>query len=378
MSLKDWFNKLMGRNEVKQLPVDASGLLINRETLPFTPVTNEVIYVNGSGDTTADRFVEDNLDALTAAFDAHGYRFTYLPRLGRRLAANEALWRYLYPAGDAPAERDLPSLPNDYMLRFMLHPENRDKVAAPAFLRLNPHPTTHHIFNRYQFEQTLLTPDYIGSIAHTVATVAVPVGRLYSRKKFENAEWDYDLEVERQMREVRDRINRLRQAGVSEVVLASLLEPQPEAKLSRLRVTADHRIFLTDYDNTEIEMTPLVKTVFFLYLRHPEGIRIKDLIDYRDELWIIYNILKGHYHFPINDIPAEIGMDVDEFVAGPPESIAALCDPTNNSINEKCARIKEAFLLRFHESLASRYYLTGARGEPKRITLPRDLVTWET
>jgi hypothetical protein len=48
-----------------------------------------------------------------------------------------------------------------------------------------------------------------------------------------------------------------------------------------------------------------------------------------------------------------------------------------NSINEKCARIRSAFIREFDESLAKNYFVTGERGEPKKISLPRDLVVWE-
>ena len=52
----------------------------------------------------------------------------------------------------------------------------------------------------------------------------------------------------------------------------------------RIRVTKDYRIVLPDRFDTEIRLRPLVKTVFLLFLRHPEGIRYKDLPDYKTEL----------------------------------------------------------------------------------------------
>ena len=58
-------------------------------------------------------------------------------------------------------------------------------------------------------------------------------------------------------------------------------------------------------------------------------------------------------------------------------SIDDVTDPTRNSINEKCSRIKQAFLREFDDSIARNYYITGGRGEPKKILLPRDMVTWE-
>ena len=49
-----------------------------------------------------------------------------------------------------------------------------------------------------------------------------------------------------------------------------------------------------------------------------------------------------------------------------------------NSINEKCARIRGAFVGQFDNHIAKHYYIDGLRGEPKRIALPRELVVWET
>ena len=34
-------------------------------------------------------------------------------------------------------------------------------------------------------------------------------------------------------------------------------------------------------------------------------------------------------------------------------------------------------MLKFQESLAENYFITGKRGEPKRIKLPRNMVEWE-
>ena len=129
-------------------------------------------------------------------------------------------------------------------------------------------------------------------------------------------------------------------------------------KLSRLVITKDFRIILPDYYNMEIKMEPLVKAVYFLFLKHPEGIMFKFLPDYREELTQIYVNLKPN------------GMN--ERVL---QSIEDVTNPTLNSINEKCARISGAF--QFDEKLARHYYIEGKRGEPKKISLPRDLVTWE-
>ena len=59
------------------------------------------------------------------------------------------------------------------------------------------------------------------------------------------------------------------------------------------------------------------------------------------------------------------------------QSIEDVTNPLLNSINEKCARIRSAFVKKFDEGLAKNYFVTGERGEVKKIVLPRDLVIWE-
>ena len=110
----------------------------------------------------------------------------------------------------------------------------------------------------------------------------------------------------------------------------------------------------------EITMEPFNKSVFLLFLKHPEGIVFKYLPDYRKELAEIYQKIKP---FGLNDRAIR--------------SIEDVTNPCLNSINEKCARIRGAFISQFDEDLAKHYYIDGWRGEAKKIDLPRDLVIWE-
>ena len=117
---------------------------------------------------------------------------------------------------------------------------------------------------------------------------------------------------------------------------------------------------LPDYQNMEIKMEPIVKAVYLLFLKHPEGITFKCLPDYREELAEIYTKLRP------------MGL-TDKAL----QSIEDVTNPLLNSINEKCARIRGAFLGEFDEYMAKYYYIEGKRGEAKKISLPRDLVVWE-
>ena len=65
--------------------------------------------------------------------------------------------------------------------------------------------------------------------------------------------------------------------------------PQEYNKTScRLYVDACFNIFLPMNGNVEIEMEPLPKSLYLLFLRHPEGILLKNISDYRAELESIY------------------------------------------------------------------------------------------
>ena len=44
----------------------------------------------------------------------------------------------------------------------------------------------------------------------------------------------------------------------------------------------------------------------------------------------------------------------------------------SNSINEKCTRIRAAFVGEFDEYMAKSYYIDGPRGDVKKIALPRN------
>ena len=132
-----------------------------------------------------------------------------------------------------------------------------------------------------------------------------------------------------------------------------------QVRISRLTITKDGAVMLSDYGK-EVKMEPLVKAIYLLYLRHPEGIAFKMLPDYRKELVELYGKIKPN---SVNDRVIR--------------SIEDVTNPTLNSINEKCSRIKATFLAEVDTSLVEYYYITGRSGEEKKITLPRKLVIWE-
>lgn len=131
-------------------------------------------------------------------------------------------------------------------------------------------------------------------------------------------------------------------------------------KMSRVTISKDGIILLTDYQK-EVKMEPIVKAVYLLFLKHPEGIAFKCLPDYREELLGIYQKIK-----PFGLTERAI------------RSIEDVTNPLLNSINEKCSRVRAAFLSEVDLTLLEQYIITGKSGEIKKVMLPRDLVIWET
>ena len=157
----------------------------------------------------------------------------------------------------------------------------------------------------------------------------------------------------------------LRAIGVP--LLEELRIEAARGELSRLVITEDYRFVLADYNNKEVELQPVHKAVYLLFLAHPEGIEFKRLADYREEL-------TGYYQKTARM------MDKDKIM----ESVDKLVNPLDNAINEKCSRIKKVFLDMMDEYRASYYIISGHTKKHiagrvwyerlKVITLPRELV----
>ncbi len=133
-----------------------------------------------------------------------------------------------------------------------------------------------------------------------------------------------------------------------------------EDGLSPLVINENLDICLPNYNEMVIDMPPLCKAIYILFLKHSEeGIRLVDFGDYRDEFEEIYNCVMPNR---------------DEKLAR--QSIDDLCDPSSNSLNEKKSRIKRYFKNKIlDDNIARQYYITGPKSGPNRITLPPDMIT---
>lgn len=177
-------------------------------------------------------------------------------------------------------------------------------------------------------------------------------------------------------RQIRRLIEQLQIAGRNDLLLHAVGVPLLEelrieaakGKLSRLVITKDYRFILEDY-HQEVELQPVHKAVYLLFLAHPEGIEFKRLAEYREELTRYY-------------LATAKMMDKEKIIEG----VDHLVNPLDNAINEKCSRIKKVFLELMDEYRASYYFISSHTQKHiagssriwyerlKVITLPRELV----
>ena len=278
---------------------------------------------------------------------------------------------------DLPADKRLDiNMNSSYPLLFLWHPENAKNIKhGMMFFKgdCDNHGakyTKGHYFhlNEGSDEEIIAQLDKIVREVHShygyaalYSKVSKPEIKEGSSEEYadEMFNWvNYDPEVSIIVKEIRNKVNALRERGMAEKLIRKIIQIEP--KLSHLVITKDMRIILPDYNNMEIAMEPINKAVFILFLRHPEGIIFKHLPDYRKELADIYQMIKP---LGLNDRAIR--------------SIEDVTNPCLNSINEKCARIRGAFISKFDEDIAKHYYINGWRGEAKKITLPHNLVVWE-
>ena len=379
--LYEWKNG-NGKKEIKTTtpPINIIGEPIESNRFEFTLqgklAPKELIYVASEEDKELTDLFETKLDMFEGWGQMIGFHIVYLPLLMKRLADKKVLqYRAPYLSDTELANT---RIGNDFLLQYLEHPDERGRIKH-GFIRTED---IHRggdgkdkAINRfYPLSSNSTEPlaDQLHRIGKQIFLEKNQQERLLGRRRGHDdlggsvssgADDHFNSQLGEEniddlIEEVRERIAKLRQRGISQYILEQLIHP--DDRLSRLVITKDYRILLPDYNNMEIKMEPLVKAVYLLFLNHPEGILFKKLPDYRQELTNIYNKVK-----------------VTGLTDRSIQSIEDVTNPLLNSINEKCARIRGAFVGQFDDHMARNYYIDGLRGEAKKINLPRGLVVWE-
>lgn len=371
------------------------------KNLPFKR-SREVIYVeNQKNEHINDliiQFLQANddmpdspeYDYLSKIYRANGRVFWYVPYLGSCLANYEDI---INEYNFTSEERNrLRSLSNSWILDYLDNPSERLSF-QPSILYwdndnqsydgndgisvLNAVAITHikdwldvfsvllnlpkiHIndgIKYFNFPDTIYSDDENFKLS----------AYLYNKPKYKCVAASYQsldpVEELRAARKIKKFIYNCLKIGLPfEFISERVLECRP---IYSLQVTEDYNIIIHKAINEEIveccpfELPAIQKALYFLYLRHPEGIRFKELCDYQNELTQLYSVILGR---AINK--KEEGV-IESLIKG------------KKSANQKRSKIKGTLDHILGEITSNPYIISGDRGDPLKITLDREYVTWD-
>ena len=333
--------------------------------LPKDLKSNQVIYVENNLNPELKLFLEDNLWNIKNIFRENGLEFVYLTGLIDHISDDYFQKRakfyipWLKPEDmDALRKACLISIED---LQKKLTPKDADGAVIDGEGQVFKIDVSDPMLFEYQFRR----------IAEAYGKKKEDVIPPYHIACDEDA--DYNISSERRpSRRIaptgEDELTRLFRR-VREIVpdcdLRQMLVDRlyQEEVISRVVIGYQSKITLPDY-NISIRLSPVEMTFYILFLRHPEGIQLTHLANYRKELLRYYR----RYSVNSNDNYEEA---IDNLVN----------TLENGTANTNRTRIKQkinnAFRSAFFEKYARYYMISGEQGEPKKILLPRDKVVWE-
>ena len=135
------------------------------------------------------------------------------------------------------------------------------------------------------------------------------------------------------------------------------LEAGPEP--SKLYIDHRYTIRLDTPDGPALPLRPLLRALFILFLKHPEGIRFKERARFEQELDTIYAVI-----LPQADAETR------------ERRIRRMMDLADNSFSEKTSALNARLEELFPET-SGNYKIQGYNGHPRRIPLDQLMVIWQ-
>lgn len=198
-----------------------------------------------------------------------------------------------------------------------------------------------------------------GIFSHAIGSMSMPIGEVASLSMEHIDKLHIDPKLRELARRIDAQIKEYQRDNGENILLESIYEDflysfsrLEKQEISALVVDGGFRIYLKEYQK-EIKMYSFPKAVYIFFLRHPEGIYLKDISDYREELHRIYRTIMRY--------------DWKDDVTG--AKIDNLLDLSNGVLNQYICRIAESFRKELSSELACHYIVSGKRNEIRRVTL---------
>ena len=361
--------------------------------LPSEPEGNQVIYVENHKNPELEHYITTYLDKLKKLFSEHGLEFIYVPAMVDTLTdddlkviagkyipgLDDSDLKYLRSACKIAVENiysnitslgnNAPAIVNSRRRAFRIDvskpvlyyeqfrqiaeayergPRRDDGIRFRESSNTKPKSTFKRFLSEFADKYSTLL-DESGESAQQVRECA-DVG------------YSYPSPPSLDEKEIRQLVNELMlrfPPWLLKQMLSKLLEQNENT--STLVFNKRKKFILPEYNNVEIELYPAEKAFYLLFLRHPEGIRMMELVDYRNELLYLYKKVSSR------DDNEAMEKTVDKLVN-------QLDDSYRNSVRSK---IKSAFKSKINPVYVHNYEILGEAGEKMRVELARNKINME-
>ena len=157
-----------------------------------------------------------------------------------------------------------------------------------------------------------------------------------------------DQETKDKINQIETQLKQLKKSGQLLLVLPvlqELLSEHTEINLntvSQIHIDSNYSITLPSFNNLEVKMSHLTKSVYILFLNNPQGIDLNDFKRFKDNLFEIYLKIS-----PLSDLD-KINKSVEDIV-----------NVETKAIYTHISRVKSAFLKLMDYKFAKHYIIDG-------------------
>lgn len=335
-----------------------------KKDLPYTPYPDEIIFVDGAHTIKVERWrIDYYKDFISGLLNVpEGYAESYGALIIEMLKRPE-FWEFFSDEERHDIESELVDKFN--FRQYLLPQVLADNLRPSIFIYDGENNPGYHSFIQFEVDRNGLLST-LNDVLLYMDSRDKSAALSYERESAIEAERnDVIADLRKKVMQLEAYINecetKLMKMGMNRNDIKDAVYTDSED--IGLYISKRGKFFITKDSNPteqEIRLSPLDKAVYMLFLRHQEGINFSFLPDYREELMEIYRSLMNYR--------TTVSMQ---------KSIEDVTDPTNNSINEKCARIRRAFISALGQYKASAFFIAGPRGGAKKIALDRSFVYQE-
>ena len=140
-------------------------------------------------------------------------------------------------------------------------------------------------------------------------------------------------------------------------LLADAICTNDDSIISPIHFDNEYNISLPLYPQITIELDPLPKSLYILFLIHPEGILLKEIQDYETELKSIYMTVSRRKN------PTVIN-----------RMFRSIVNPTDNPLHKNISIIRRSFMSKLSYNIARNYIPPHSRNSAHNIPLDNSLV----